>query len=80
MKKFEHKKKLVMKSGKVKSVDFHPTFPWVLVGFYSGSLTIYDYNTQAALHYLEVTTQNPIRTAKFIAEKNWYDSSNKLGS
>ena len=71
MKKFEHKKKLVAKSGKIKCVDFHPTFPWVLVGFFSGSITIYDYNTQASLHYLEVT-QFPIRAAKFIAENNWY--------
>lgn len=65
------KKKLVAKSGKVKSVDFHPNFPWVLIGLFSGSIMIYDYNTQAALHYLEITT-HPIRCAKFLAEKNWY--------
>jgi coatomer subunit beta' len=68
--KFELKKFLVAKSGKVKSVDFHPTFPWVLVGLFSGSIIIYDYNTQATLHYLEVTSYT-IRTAKFIADKNW---------
>lgn len=68
--KFELKKKLVAKSGKVKSVDFHPTFPWVLVGLFSGSITIYDYNTQASLQYLEVTA-SPIRSAKFVADKNW---------
>jgi coatomer subunit beta' len=67
--KFEMKKKLVAKSGRVKSVDFHPTFPWVLIGLYSGSITIYDYNTQASLQYLEITTQ-PIRCAKFIPDKN----------
>jgi coatomer subunit beta' len=67
--KFEMKKKLIAKSGRVKSVDFHPTFPWVLIGLYSGSLTIYDYNTQASLQYIEITTQ-PIRCAKFIPEKN----------
>jgi coatomer subunit beta' len=68
--KFELKKFLVAKSGKVKSVDFHPTFPWVLIGLFSGSVIIYDYNTQATLHYLEVTN-SPIRSAKFVAEKNW---------
>ncbi len=71
MVKFETKKKLVAKfSDRVKSVDFHPTFPWVLIGLYSGSISIYDYNTQAQLQYLEITSQ-PIRCAKFIAEKNW---------
>jgi len=68
--KFELKKKLVAKSGKVKSVDFHPSFPWVLIGLFSGSITIYDYNTQAALQYLEITS-SPIRCAKFVADKNW---------
>ena len=66
--KFELKKKLVAKSSKVKSVDFHPTFPWVLIGLYDGSISIYDYNTQASLHYLEITS-SPIRCAKFLAEK-----------
>jgi coatomer subunit beta' len=67
--KFELKKFLVAKSAKVKSVDFHPSFPWVLVGLFSGSVIIYDYNTQATLQYLEVTA-SPIRCAKFIAEKS----------
>jgi coatomer subunit beta' len=67
--KFELKKKLVAKSAKVKSVDFHPTFPWILIGLYTGSISIYDYNTQASLHYLEITS-HPIRCAKFLAEKN----------
>ena len=33
--KFEMKKKLVAKSERVKSVDLHPQFPWVLIGLYS---------------------------------------------
>lgn len=69
--KFEIKKKLVAKTDKIKSVDFHPTFPWVLLGLYKGSVQIYDYNTQASLNYLEITSL-PIRCAKFIPEKNWY--------
>ena len=44
--KFEMKKKLVAKSERVKSVDLHPQFPWVLIGLYSGNINIYDYNTQ----------------------------------
>ena len=43
--KFEIKRKLVAKTDKIKSVDFHPTFPWVLLALYKGSIQIYDYNT-----------------------------------
>ena len=67
--KVELKKFLVAKSAKVKSVDFHPSYPWVLVGLFSGSIIIYDYNTQATLNYLEVTS-SPIRCAKFIPDKS----------
>jgi coatomer subunit beta' len=67
--KFDMKKFLVAKSQKVKSVDFHPYFPWVLVALFTGSIIIYDYNTQATLHFLEVTN-SPIRCAKFIPDKN----------
>ena len=68
--KLNLKKRLVAKSGKVKSVDFHPTFSWILLGLYNGSLSIYDYNTNAAVQYLEVTLY-PIRACKFMAEKNY---------
>ncbi|MCQ2819765.1 MAG: coatomer subunit beta' [archaeon] len=68
--KLSLRKKLIAKSGKVKSVDFHPTFSWILLGLYDGSLSIYDYNTQAAVQYLEVTVY-PIRCAKFMPEKNY---------
>lgn len=44
--KLEVKKKLVIRSVRVKSVDVHPTLPWVLVGLYSGYANIYDFNTQ----------------------------------
>ena len=68
--KLNLKKRLVAKSGKVKSVDFHPSFSWILLGLYNGSLSIYDYNTNAAVQYLEVTLY-PIRACKFMAEKNF---------
>lgn len=68
--KLNLKKKLVAKSGKVKSVDFHPTFSWILLGLYDGILSIYDYNTQSSVQYLEVTG-SPIRCVKFMPEKNY---------
>jgi coatomer subunit beta' len=64
------KKKLVARTGKVKSVDFHPIFNWILLGLYNGSISIYDYNTQSSVQYLEVTNC-AIRTAKFMSEKNY---------
>ena len=64
------KKKLVARTGKVKSVDFHPIFNWILLGLYNGSISIYDYNTQSSVQYLEVTN-SPIRSAKFMSEKNF---------
>jgi len=69
--KFELKKKLVAKSEKVKSVDFHPTLPWILIGLYNGAVSIYDFNTQACLQYMEITNKT-IRAVKFIAEKTWF--------
>ncbi len=64
------KKRLVARTGKVKSVDFHPTFSWILLGLYNGSISIYDYNTQSSVQYLEVSFL-PIRAAKFMPEKNY---------
>ena len=64
------RKKLVARTGKVKSVDFHPIFNWILLGLYNGSISIYDYNTQSSVQYLEVTNC-PIRSAKFMSEKNF---------
>ena len=65
------RKKLVARTGKVKSVDFHPIFNWILLGLYKGVISIYDYNTQSSVQYLEVTTNCPIRSAKFMPEKNY---------
>lgn len=69
--KIEIKKKLVAKSDRVKSVDFHPEFPWVLIGLYSGNVMIYDYNTQSSVHYIE-TNQLPVRCVKFLPSKSWF--------
>jgi len=64
------KKKLSCRSDRVKSVDFHPTEPWVLSGLYSGNLFLYDYNTQALIKQVEVGML-PVRNAKFVARKQW---------
>jgi coatomer subunit beta' len=42
--KLEIKKKLISRSERVKSVDLHPTFPWVLIALYAGNVVIFDFN------------------------------------
>ena len=44
--KLEIKKKLCSRSGRVKSVDIHTEYPWILAAMYSGNVTIYDYEKQ----------------------------------
>lgn len=39
-------RKLLSRSDRVKSVDLHPTEPWVLASLYNGHVYIYNYETQ----------------------------------
>ncbi|EPQ28189.1 uncharacterized protein PFL1_04017 [Pseudozyma flocculosa PF-1] len=64
-------RKLFARSERVKSVDFHPTEPWLLAGLYSGSVNIWNYETGAIVKTFEVTNV-PVRCVKFIARKNWF--------
>ncbi|KAL6584698.1 hypothetical protein OROMI_003987 [Orobanche minor] len=64
------KKKLVQRSERVKSVDLHPTEPWILASLYSGTVGIWNYQTQTMVKSFEVT-ELPVRSAKFIARKQW---------
>ncbi|KAJ4851003.1 Coatomer subunit beta' [Turnera subulata] len=57
-------------SERVKSVDLHPTEPWILVGLYSGNVCIWNYQTQTKEKSFKVT-ESPVRSAKFIARKHW---------
>lgn len=66
--KLEIKKKLLNRSDRVKSVDLHPSLPWVLIGLYAGKVTIYDYNTQTQVRSFDITNC-PVRCAKFITRK-----------
>ncbi|GJJ72771.1 coatomer subunit beta' [Entomortierella parvispora] len=68
--KLEIKKKLLAHSERVKSMDFHPTEPWILASLYDGNAYIWNYETQALVKTFEVSDQ-PVRAAKFIARKNW---------
>ncbi|KAF4315505.1 hypothetical protein JM18_008719 [Phytophthora kernoviae] len=68
------KRKLSSRSERVKSVDLHPTEPWVLSALYSGSLMIWNYTTQSLVKTLEVSSL-PVRNAKFVARKQWIIAS-----
>ncbi|SAM78660.1 probable SEC27-coatomer complex beta subunit [Ustilago bromivora] len=64
-------RKLLAKSERVKSLDFHPTEPWLLAGLYSGSVNIWNYETGAIVKTFEVTNV-PVRCVKFIARNNCF--------
>lgn len=65
------KKKLSASSERVKSVDLHPTEPWVLAALYSGNVMIWDYESGSLVKSFE-TSELPVRCAKFIARKQWF--------
>ncbi|KAB1218593.1 Coatomer subunit beta'-1 [Morella rubra] len=63
-------KEYVQKSERVKSVDFHPAEPWILASLHSGTMCIWNYQTQTVVKSFKVT-ESPVRSAKFIARENW---------
>lgn len=63
-------RKLSSRSDRVKSVDLHPTEPWVLSAMYNGHVFLWNYNTQALVKSFEVSDQ-PVRAGKFVARKQW---------
>ncbi|TXT10421.1 uncharacterized protein COLE_04355 [Cutaneotrichosporon oleaginosum] len=66
-------RKLLARSDRVKSVDFHPTEPHVICGLYNGQVKIWNYETQTDIKTFEVTDV-PVRCVKYIARKNWFVS------
>ncbi|XP_048337202.1 coatomer subunit beta'-2 [Ziziphus jujuba] len=68
--RLEIKRKLAQRSERVKSVDLHPTEPWILASLYSGTVCIWNYQSQTMAKSFEVT-ELPVRSAKFISRKQW---------
>ncbi|KNA15992.1 hypothetical protein SOVF_093220 [Spinacia oleracea] len=64
------KRKLAQRSERVKSVDLHPTEPWILASLYSGTVVIWNYQSQSMAKSFEVS-ELPVRSAKFISRKQW---------
>nr|CAB3469471.1 unnamed protein product [Digitaria exilis] len=63
-------RKFAQRSERVKSVDLHPTEPWILSSLYSGSVFIWGYQAQAMVKSFEVS-ELPVRSAKFVSRKQW---------
>ncbi|KAJ7569395.1 hypothetical protein O6H91_01G111000 [Diphasiastrum complanatum] len=66
----EIKRKLAQRSDRVKCVDLHQTEPWILASLYTGSIYIWDYQSQTLVKSFEAT-ELPVRSAKFISRKQW---------
>lgn len=64
------KRKLTARSDRVKSVDLHPTEPWMLCSLYQGNVNIWNHETQTLMRTFEVCDV-PVRAAKFVSRKNW---------
>uniref|UniRef100_A0AAX7U8J5 Beta'-coat protein n=1 Tax=Astatotilapia calliptera TaxID=8154 RepID=A0AAX7U8J5_ASTCA len=64
------KRKLTARSDRVKSADLHPTEPWMVVSLYSGTVVVWNHETQTIVKTFELCDL-PVRVAKFIARKHW---------
>ncbi|CAF1018734.1 unnamed protein product [Adineta steineri] len=64
------KRKLSVRSDRVKCVDIHPNEPWILVTLYNGHAHIYNHDTQQLIKTFEICDV-PVRAGKFIVRKNW---------
>ncbi|KAH7343226.1 coatomer protein [Rhizoctonia solani] len=62
-------RKLFARSDRVKSVDLHPTEPWLLTGLYNGQVNIYNTETSALIKTFEVA-EVPVRCVRFITRKS----------
>jgi coatomer subunit beta' len=64
------KRRLTSRSDRVKSVDLHPTEPWMLCALYNGHVHVMNYENQQTVKDFEVCDL-PVRCARFVARKNW---------
>ncbi|XP_052081863.1 coatomer subunit beta'-like isoform X1 [Mytilus californianus] len=64
------KRKLSARSDRVKSVDLHPTEPWMLASLYNGNVHIWNFESQTLIKSFEVCDL-PVRAAAFVPRKNW---------
>nr|CAG4638264.1 EOG090X01FO [Cyclestheria hislopi] len=68
--KLDIKRRLTARSDRVKSVDLHPSEPWMLASLYNGNVHIWNHESQQLIKSFEVCDL-PVRAAKFVPRKNW---------
>ena len=64
------RRELTARSDRIKSVDLHPSEPWVLCSLYSGHVHMWNTQSQTLIKTFEVCDL-PVRAAKFVPRKNW---------
>ncbi|XP_053278385.1 coatomer subunit beta' isoform X1 [Pleuronectes platessa] len=64
------KRRLTARSDRVKSVDLHPTEPWMVVSLYSGAVVVWNHESQTMVKTFELCDL-PVRVARFVARKHW---------
>ncbi|KAM4566870.1 coatomer subunit beta'-like [Odontesthes bonariensis] len=64
------KRRLTARSDRVKSADLHPTEPWMVVSLYSGTVVVWNHESQTMVKTFELCDL-PVRVAKFVARKHW---------
>ncbi|XP_047248399.1 coatomer subunit beta'-like [Girardinichthys multiradiatus] len=68
--RLEIQRRLTARSERVKSADLHPTEPWMVLSLYTGTVVVWNYETQAIVKSFELCNL-PVRVAKFVARKHW---------
>uniref|UniRef100_A0A8C6WVY1 Coatomer subunit beta' n=1 Tax=Neogobius melanostomus TaxID=47308 RepID=A0A8C6WVY1_9GOBI len=64
------KRRLTARSDRVKSVDLHPSEPWMVISLYSGTVVVWNHQSQTIVKTFELCDL-PVRVAKFVARKHW---------
>ncbi|EFP02447.1 hypothetical protein CRE_01096 [Caenorhabditis remanei] len=79
---FEAISKFVSHSDRVKCVDIHPVKPWILTSLHTGVVQIWNYETKTLVKAIQVRkselfscSENSVRSAKFIPQKNWISTA-----
>ena len=64
------KRKFSARSDRVKSVDIHPTEPWMLVALYNGKVQVINVHSQDIVKSFDVCDL-PVRAACFVSRMRW---------
>jgi len=67
------KRKLTARSDRVKSVDLHPTEPWMLASLYNGNVHVWNHESQQLVKSFEVIhkyTQSKLSAFEFFLESS----------